>query len=132
MVKALAVLLFTASLASPQSGLREVRYEVDGTAKYVNLTLRNKDGGTEQKQVKLPFELVFYAPAGRLLYLSGQKVRVTTTLEDHFGRPNGQVVVYDGVAGTVHVLIRVGGAVLQEATSDAPFGIATAEGRMPE
>jgi hypothetical protein len=130
MVKPLAFLLLAASFASPESGMREVRYEVDGTAKYVNLTLKNKNGGTEQNQVKLPFELVFYAPAGRLLYLSGQKARVIGTVR-HMMRDQKEVV-YDGVAGTVHVLIRVGGSVLQEATSDAPFGIATADGKVAE
>jgi len=53
MTKALGVLLFAASLAPSQSGMKEVIYEVDGTAKYANLTLTNPQGGKEQNQVKL-------------------------------------------------------------------------------
>jgi hypothetical protein len=39
-------------------------------------------------------------------------------------------VVDDGVEGTVHVIIRVGGKVLQEAEASAPYGIATASGKV--
>ena len=41
-------------------------------------------------------------------------------------------VLDDGIRGTVHVLIRVGGQVLQEASSSSPYGIATADGKIPE
>jgi hypothetical protein len=123
------VLWMAAALAWLQSGMKEVVYQVDGTAKYANLTLTNKDGGKEQSQIKLPFELKFYAKGGQFLYLSAQKVRVVKTglhvLDD-------RDVVSDGISGNVHVLIRVSGAVLQEASSDAPYGIATAEGRLPD
>ncbi len=129
-MKALAMLFFIVALAAPQSAMREVVYQVDGTAKYANLTLTNKDGGKEQNQVKLPFELKFYAKGGQFLYLSAQKVRVVKpglhVLDDQ------QDVVDDGINGTVHVLIRCSGAVLQEASSDAPYGIATAEGKLPD
>jgi hypothetical protein len=123
-------ILFSASIALPQSGMKEVEYEVDGTAKYANLTLTNRDGGTEQHQVKLPFDLKFYAKTGQLLYLSAQKGRVTKTVLHAYR--DEEEVVYDGVAGTVHVLIRAGGAVLQEASSSAPYGIATAKGSLPD
>lgn len=130
MKKALGVLLVVAAAASPQSGMKEVVYQVDGTAKYANLTLTNKDGGKEQNQVELPFELKFYAKGGQSLYVSAQKVRVIKTglhvLDEQ------QDVVYDGVRGSVHVLIRCSGAVLQQASSDAPYGIATAEGKLPD
>jgi hypothetical protein len=110
--------------------MKEVVYEVDGTAKYANLTLANRDGGKEQSQVKLPFELKFYAKGGQFLYLSAQKVKVVKAglhvLDDQ------QDILCDGISGNVHVLIRVSGAVLQEATSDAPYGIATADGKVPE
>jgi hypothetical protein len=130
MTKALGLLLFVTALASAQSFVKEVVYEVDGTAKYANLTLTNKDGGTEQNQVALPFESHFFAKAGQYLYLSAQKVRVTKKLLHAFDE--GPEVVYDGVAGKVHVLIKVSGTVLQEASSDAPYGIATAKGNLPE
>jgi hypothetical protein len=140
MPKALAVFFFVAALASPQSNMKEVVYEVDGTARYVNLTLTNKDGGKEQHRIELlassygngsgPFKLKFYAKGGQSLYLSAQKVMVTTTVVRQ--NRTEQQVIYDGVAGSVHVLIRVNGSVLQEASSDAPYGIATAEGKLPD
>lgn len=130
MTKALGILLFAATLAPSQSGMREVVYEVDGTAKYANLTLTNKDGGKEQNQVKLPFEMKFYARTGQFLYLSAQKVRVTGKY--HTSAGDQLFVVDDGVAGNIHVLIRCAGSVLQEASADAPYGIATAEGKLPD
>ena len=130
MAKALAVLLFVVALASPQSSMKEVVYQVDGTSKYVNLTLRNKDGGTEQNQVKLPFELKFFAKGGQFVYLSAQKAKINKRVLHPIA--DQMEVVDDGVTGTVHVLIKVAGAVLQEASSDVPFGIATAEGKLPE
>ncbi len=130
MTKALFVFLFMALLASPQSGVREVVYQVDGTAKYVTLTMTNKDGGKEQNQVALPFELKFYARIGQYLYLSAQKVRVTGKV--HTSAGDQLTVVYDGVGGNIHVSIRCSGAVLQEASADAPYGIATAEGKLPD
>ena len=126
--KALVVFLLAAMLASPQSGMKEVSYEVDGTAKYANLTLTNKDGGKEQSQVELPFELKFYAKGGQFVFLSAQKVRVTKKV---FGTTRAEVID-DGIAGKVHVLVRVNGTVLQEASSDTPYGIATAEGKLPD
>lgn len=42
--------------------MKEVVYQVDGTAKYANLTLTNKDGDKEN-QVKLPFELKYSGKA---------------------------------------------------------------------
>lgn len=131
MRKALGIaLFFVAALASPQSAMKEVVYEVDGTAKYANLTLTNKDGGKEQSQVKLPFELKFYGKVGQFLYLSAQKTRVTKIVP-HVSR-DIEEVVYDGIAGTAHVLIRVNGTVLQEASSDAPYGVATVDGKLPD
>jgi len=92
---------------------------------------KSGDPGKEQQHVKLPFELEFYAKGGQFLFLSAQKVRVTKTVLS-YGSRDEQEVVYDGVAGRVHVLVRVGGAVLQEASSTAPYGIATAEGKVPD
>jgi hypothetical protein len=87
-------------------------------------------GQVRESQVKLPFELKFYAKVGQYLYLSAQKVRVVKpglhVLDDQ------EDVVYDGIAGKVHVLIRCSGAVLQEASADVPYGIATAEGKLPD
>ena len=63
-MKLLRLALLLAGLAWPQSSLKEVVYEVDGTAKYAALTLTNKDGGREQNTAKLPFELKFYRKTG--------------------------------------------------------------------
>lgn len=72
----------------------------------------------------------FYAKTGQFLYLSAQKVRVTGKY--HTSAGDQLTVVDDGVVGNVHVLIRASGAVLQEASADAPYGIATAEGKLPD
>ena len=125
-MRLLKLWLFFAVMAWPQSGAKEVVYEVDGTVKYAALTLTNKDGGREQNTVKLPFELKFYAKPAAFLYLSAQKTRVL----DAFGITSD--VLDDGVTGTVHVRIKVGGAVLQEASSSSPYGIATASGKVPD
>jgi hypothetical protein len=120
----------TISNGSPQSGVKEVVYQVDGTSKYVNLTLVGENGGKEQSQVKLPFELKFYAKGGQYLYLSAQKARITKRVLHVLGDQDD--VVDDGVAGTVHVLIRVSGGVLREATTNTPYGIATADEKLPD
>ena len=127
-MKSLKLLFAGAVLAWSQSGggVKEVTYEVDGTAKYAALTLTNKDGGREQNTVKLPFELKFYARPGSFVYLSAQTTRVVDTFSLI------PQVIDDGITGTVHVLVRVSGAVVQEATSSSPYGIATAEGKVPE
>jgi hypothetical protein len=122
------------TLASPKAavddnpGLREVEYEVSGTVHFANITRKNADGASEQKQVKLPYIDKFYAPPGRFLYLSVQKARVVKT-EDGMMTAR-TTVVDDGIEGTVHVIIRVAGRVLQEAEASAPYGIATASGEI--
>ena len=110
--------------------MREVHYEVNGTAKYANLTLTNQSGAKEQNQVKLPYDVKFYAKSGQFLYLSAQKVRVTRPVP--LSRFGDLEVLDDGVTGTVHVLIRVSGTAVQEASSASPYGIATAEHKLPE
>jgi hypothetical protein len=71
----IGVLFILGTCAWPQARLKEVRYEVDGTAKYADLTITNESGGKEQNRVKLPFEMKFIARAGQFLYLSAQKVQ---------------------------------------------------------
>jgi hypothetical protein len=125
-----AFILLTAIAAPGSPGVREVEYEITGTTHYANMTRRNADGATEQRQEKLPYSDKFYAPPGTSLYLSVQKARITKT-EDGVGLTR-TTVVDDGIEGKVHVLIRVGGRVLQEAEASAPYGIATASGVIPE
>ena len=126
---ALAFLGSTTFNVPAAEGAREVEYEITGTIHYANLTRKNADGASEQRQEKLPYSDKFYAAPGTSLYLSVQKARITKT-EDGFARRT--VLVDDGVEGTVHVLIRVGGKILQEAEASAPYGIATASGVVPE
>jgi hypothetical protein len=126
-------LLLVAALSVGLTGspyMMEIKYEVDGTIHYANLTQKNKDGATEQKQEKLPYELTFYAQPGATLYLSAQKARITKSEDGMI--TTRTTVVDDGVEGSVHVLIRAGGKVLQEATATAPYGIATASGLVPD
>ncbi len=108
----------------------EVRYEVTGTVHAANLTKKNKEGGSEQLQIDIPYTDTFYAAPGTNLYLSAQKARITK--QDGGIITPRYILIDDGVAGTVHVLIRVGGKVLQEAEATAPYGIATASGVVPE
>jgi hypothetical protein len=108
-------------------GVRHVDYDVDGTAKYANLTFRNENGGMDQKQVQLPFHVESYVRGGSLVPLSAQKVRVTRP--DSL-RLRSAKELANGRDGVVHVAIRVNAIVLQEASADAPFGIATARGRV--
>lgn len=117
-------MLVMAGLASSQER-RMVKYEVDGTAGYANLTWNNGSGGTEQKQVKLPFEEEFSGPVGMLAYVSAQKAKVT-----RFTELLGQETLSDGVRGTVTVKVKVNYRVIGEAESDAPFGIAKASGKV--
>lgn len=91
-------------------GVHRVEYSLDGSAGVAGLTLRNASGGTEQREVKIPGALGFYARSGQFVYFSAQN-------------KSGK--------GTVHVRIQIDGQVLQEATTTSPYGIATASGRVP-
>jgi hypothetical protein len=119
---AVSVMVF-AGLATSQER-RMIRYEVDGTAGYANVSWNNGKGGTEQKQVKLPFEEESSGPVGMLAYVSAQKAKVT--------RVEGLAteIVADGVHGTVTVKVRVNYRVVGEAESDSPFGIAKASSKV--
>lgn len=90
-------------------GLRTVTYRITGTTGNVDITLTNASGGTEQINVKPPWSVEFAGSAGRALYVSGQNK-------------------WD--AGTVTCEILVGGQIVQTATSNTPFGVATCSGRI--
>lgn len=104
---------------------RTVKYEIDGTAGYVNLTWTNGKGGTEQKQIKLPYEDEFFGPVGMLAYVSAQKAKITKTTPFL-----GTEILSDGVHGTVTVKVKVNYRIIGEAESDAPFGIAKASAKV--
>jgi hypothetical protein len=110
-------------------GLREVEYEITGTVHYANLTRKNADGSSEQRQEHVPYSDKFFASPGTVLYLSVQKARITIK-EDFMS--SRFTVVEDGIEGTVCVVIRVGGVVLQKAEASAAYGIATVSGIVPE
>jgi hypothetical protein len=101
-----------AAAAAPQElpGVHRVEYRLDGSAGVAGLTYRNASGGTEQRDVKIPGELGFFARSGQFVYFSAQN---------------------KSGAGTVRVRIQIDGRVVQEATATSPYGIATASGRVP-
>jgi hypothetical protein len=132
MGKALIALTFLAAATSgvpAATGAREVEYEITGTVHRANMTRKNADGSTAQIQVDVPYSDKFWAPPGTSLYLSVQKARITKKVD---AINPYYILIDDGEEGTVHVLIRVGGKVLQEAEASAPYGIATASGVIPE
>jgi hypothetical protein len=110
-------------------GIHEVEFEVDGTAKAVEISYTNSSGGRDQMIVDLPYSDSIYLKGGSPVYLSARK-RLVTHFVDSFVAPYDEVVA-DGDSGTVHVVIRVTGAVLEEATTSAPLGTAVASGRVP-
>jgi hypothetical protein len=118
--------LFGARVA-PCLETRLIEYDIDGTAKYADVTWNSGPGSTEQKQLKLPSHESFRMPVGEVAYVSAQKVKVT--------RPDplqkGAIeILSDGVRGTVHVEIHVNWRPSGEATADAPFGIAKVSARI--
>jgi hypothetical protein len=125
-------LLFLSALTLPlrsDPGLRQVSFEVDGSVNYANLTATTGDnGGREQNQVSIPYHKELFFKPGSELYLSAQKTRVTRVDPLH----GSLEILDDGEKGTVHVTIRMNGAILQEASASAPFGIATASARIAE
>lgn len=118
--------MLAAASSSPSFDGRLVEYDVDGTAKYVNITWNTSSAATEQRQVKLPFHESFVAPMGMLAYMSAQKVQVVS----HPNMFGATEILYDGVGGTVHVTLRINAQKVGEATSDAPHGIAKVSGKV--
>lgn len=103
------VLLFAGVSSTPSFQAKLVEYDIDGSVKTANTTLRNASGSTEQRRVELPFHMSFIAPVGAFAYISAQK-------------PSRE--------GTVHVTLHINSQQVGTATSDVPFGIATASGRV--
>jgi hypothetical protein len=90
-------------------GSHQIEYVIEGSAGAAGLTYRNAGGGTEQKDVALPAHINFRTAAGAFAYISAQK---------------------KGAGGTVRVEIIVDGITMRQSTSSAPFGIATASGKI--
>lgn len=93
--------------SAPVSARRQIEYRVTGTASRVSLTYQNGSGGTEQKDVALPFNTSFTTASGSFLYLSAQN---------------------NGDRGTVICTISVDGAVFKTSTSDGAYKIAGCSG----
>jgi hypothetical protein len=100
------LLIFVVLLAAC-GGPRPVTYRITGTTGNVDVTLKNASGATEQQNIKPPYELSFDSTGGQSLYVSGQN---------------------KWNAGVVTCEILVDGKLVQTATSNAAFGVATCSG----
>lgn len=94
-----------AGCGSPQ----HITYRITGTTKNVDITMSNASGGTEQRNVGTPWYVSFDANGGRSLYISGQNK-------------------WD--AGVVTCEILVNDKVVQTASSNVAYGIATCSGAL--
>lgn len=98
------------SLSSSGIHPRQVTYSVTGTEiNRASITYQNESGGTEQREVDLPWTSGFPGRRGQFLYISAQK-------------PSER--------GTVKVAIDLDGTRAQQAESNSPYGIATASARV--
>jgi hypothetical protein len=86
-----------------------VVYRVTGTTRAASLTIQNANGGTEQRDIGVPWDTSFNAGGGQFLYLSAQNK-------------------WD--AGVVRCDILLDGHVVQSATADAAYGIASCSGHI--
>jgi hypothetical protein len=102
----IAVLILTACGTPPTFS---ITYRVTGTTGSADLTYQNAQGGTEQANVKPPWESKFTATSGATLYLSAQNQ-------------------WD--AGSITCEILVDGAVVQTSTSNGGYKIASCSGRL--
>ncbi len=98
-----------AGSVKPKSTSYVIQYKITGTAGGADLTYENSTGGTEQKEVKLPYEDSFMARRGAYLYISAQNT---------------------GEYGTVRCEILVNGQVVKSAESSGAYKIATCSGRL--
>jgi len=86
-----------------------VTYRMTGTAYSASLTYTNADGGTEQKDARLPWNVSYAMQAGQFAYISGQNAA------DH---------------GSITCAILLDGAVVKTSTSDGAYKIASCSGRL--
>jgi len=107
---ALIVVSVVSSIFRPhQVESHSATYVVTGTASTASLTYTNASGGTEQNEVSLPWKHEMKVGTGRFLYISAQNK------SDY---------------GTVKVELYVDDGLVQSASSDAQYGIASANGRV--
>jgi len=103
-----AFVIFACSLCKDTSKVgkdKEVKYEVSGTSGFVDITVSNGSGGTEQfNKVQTPWSKIYYMKKGHV-YVSAQNQRST---------------------GSVVVKIFVDGKLLKESKSEGEYCIASA------
>jgi len=111
--------------AQEDPGMHEVEFEVDGDAKAAEISYTNSSGGRDEMIVGLPYSDSIFLKGGTPVFLSARKRLVLDSVDPYNG------VVADGFSGTVHVVIRATGTVLEEGSTSAPRGTATVRGRVP-
>ncbi len=107
--------------------LTELR--VEGDVKFAMVTYTNETGDSEQQLLPIPFSKQFYPREGSIVGLLAQKTRVTRL--DSSSLREASLILDDGRGGSLHVAIRVNGAVLAESQTSEPFGVASVSTRIP-
>jgi hypothetical protein len=103
----------TQPAAPTAPAMHTVTYQIGGTGRNrVDLTYENASGNSQQETINVPWSIEFQAPAGQFVYLSGQ-------------------LAVRG-ASTVTCKILVDGEVLEEATSQGEYVIASCSGSVPQ
>lgn len=120
----------TLASTQPAVGLpRQTEYEVDGTVKFATITMTSETGDIEQHLVPVPFTKEFFPRSGWIVGLLAQKTRVARP--DPLYSDGRLQIQDDGIGGSVHVSIRVSGALLGKAESSEPYGVANTTVRVP-
>ena len=89
---------------------RNIKYEVTGSSKYIDVTLQNSGGNTEQyTRRSVPYTYSFVASKGQFLYISAQAQSY----------------------GSVETRIYVNDKIIESSTSRGEHVIASASGRCP-
>ena len=96
---------------------RDIKYEVTGTASSANITISNEYGGTSQiNSVSLPWN---------------KKISIELYEDPPLNTFYAYVLAQNtGTTGNIIVRIYVNGDLFQSASSDAPYGVATAFGNV--
>ena len=99
----------TTTTNSTQKSSYQVTYRVSGSTSSASLTYQNASGGTDQKDVSVPWEESFSATPGAFLYLSAQN-------QSEYGALKAEILL-DGIA-------------VQSGEADSAYGIASASGKI--
>lgn len=87
----------------------KVTYKVGGSTSKASITIQNASGGTEQREVRVPWSSSFNVKPGQFVYLSAQN---------------------KSEYGTVEARIELNGKTVQSASSNEDYGIASVSGRI--